>query len=58
MKKGPSVLLGCGLAEALKGPQAGCVDVLRESGQVKIRWGSAPDHTPGRQDKACSVEGG
>lgn len=56
MKKGPSVLLGCGVAEALEGPQAGCVDVIHESGQVKIWWGSAPGHTPGRQGKTCPEE--
>ena len=56
MKKDPPLLLGCGLVEALRGPQVGCVGIVHESGQVKARWRSAPGHTPGSQDKACPEE--
>lgn len=52
MRKGPPVLPGCGLVEALRGPQVGCVGVVHEAGQVKTWWGSTPGYRPGSQDKA------
>jgi len=56
VKKDPRVLLGCGLVKAFRGLQVRFVGEVHECGQIKARWGSAPGHTPGSQDKARPVD--